>query len=425
MDKKLLFQIGLPVILLILIVGIIINHKNDSYKEELSYKEYEKSSRDSYLSFKTNILNELKGEVNLKEEDSWQQDYNSHLNMTASQFEGPQVHIDKFVYYGDEYYQDSVFEKPHEYKQFSSPFTVSSLVFDPDERTSGKPDIRVTVVQPKPYEESRSEILTKFLKRFDGGEKNISPYRTYFKEVYSIRDSTIIIENIKMDLWLTKFSVTVETESWTHNREDEDDNKREIANQRHKPFNIFLEIIPNVSPWYVNTGNAFDKKADMAVGAIYCEGITKKPKDNWNIGVTPKSIGTDLPLIQQSYYNNLNNPNKLFNEKEGNKTVWNKSLFAVISVQNIGSYRKLTSKGDEQVTFDFIMPLLVRGSWDIQIPSSIIPEYEPTPPYRRSLSNILLPKWGLGIFGQSVSLILFLIIILCVGYIVLKVMKPF
>ncbi len=425
MNKKLFFQVGLPIVFLILIIGIAVNNTNDSYKKEVSFKEYEESNMDSYLSFKTNILNELKGKVKLKEKVDWQQDYNSHLNMTSNQFEGPQVHIEKFIYNGDEYIRDSVFKSPEKYNQFVTPFTITSLLFDPDDRTSGKPDIRVTVVPPAPFEEKRSRIFTDILERYDGGKSNISPYKTYFKEVYSIRDSTIIIENIKMDMWLTKFSVTIETESWKHDREDEDDGRREIANQRHKPFNIVLMVVPNVSPWYVNTGNSFDKKADMAVGAIYCEGITKLPKENWDIGVDPKSAGTALPLIKQDYYNNLENPDMLFNEKEGDKTIWNKPLYAIISVPNIGSYRNFTSKGDEQVTFDFIMPLLVRGSWDIQIPASIIPEYKPAPPYRRSLANILLPKWGLGIFGQGISLIIIILIIVSVGFIVVKNLRVF
>ncbi len=422
MQKKILFKIGLPIVILVLIIGIIVNNNNESYKTEILYKEYEKLNRDSYLSFKTNILNQLKGKINLNENDAWQQEYNAHLNITSSQFEGPQVHIEKFIYNGTEYLRDSVFENQKKYAQFVTPFTITSLLFDPDDRTTGKPDIRVTVVPPAPFEEKRSQILTNILERYDGGKSNITPYKTFFKEVYSIRDSTIIIENIKMDMWLTKFSVTVETESWQHSKEDDDDGKKEIANQRHKPFSIILKILPNVSPWYVNTGNAFDKKADMAVGAIYCQGITKLPKDNCNIGVEPKSVGTALPLIKQNYYNNLENPDKLFNQTESDKTIWNKPLYAIISVPNIGSYRTITAKGDEQVTFDFLMPLLVRGSWDIQIPSSIIPDYTPAPPYKRSLANILLPKWGLGVFGQAVSLVFIIVIFVSTGIIVIKML---
>lgn len=419
--NKNIFRIGLPLIILILGVGIIVNHQNDSYKEEVSYKEYEKSDKDAYLSFKTHLLSELKGKVNLKDKQEWQLDYNAHLHMTSNQFEGPQVHIDKFIYQGEEYRQDSVFKNPKKYPQFVTPFTITGLLFDPDDRTSGKPDIRVTVVPPAPFEETRSKTLTDILERYDGARNTISPYKTYLKEVYFVRDSTIIMQNIKMDIWLTRFSVTVETESWMKDREEEDDGKREIANQRHKPFSIVLKILPNVSPWYVNTGQAFDKKADMAIGAIYCEGIRKLPKESADIGVEPKSVGTALPLIKQDYYNHLENPDKMLEENTTDKTIWNKPLYAIISVPNMGSYRTLWAKGDEQVTFDFIMPLLVRGSWDIQIPASIIPKYQPAPPYRRSLANIVLPKWGLGIFGQGLSLLLTLLICIAVGYLVLKV----
>ena len=255
-------------------------------------------------------------------------------------------------------------------------------------------------------------------------KNNISPYKTYFKEVYSIKDSTITVENIKMDMWLTKFSVTIETVSWKNRRDDEDDGRREIANQRHEPFYVVLEIL-NVAPWYVNTGNAFDKKADVAIGAIYCEGITKKLKDNRVMGVEPNSVGQALPLITPDYYKSLENPDEIFDQKEENKTIWNKPLYAIISVPNIGSYRKLTSKGDEQVTFDFIMPVFVRGRWDIQIPSSIIPEYKPTPPYRRSLTNILIPKWGMGILGKVISILIYVLIIGVLALLLFNKFIPF
>ena len=431
MNKKMLFKIVLPIIIIIiiiiiiLIVGIIVNHKNDSYKDEISYKEYENSGKDNYLSFKENILNELKSRMNLEDSKNWQQDYNAHLQMTSNQFEGPQVHVEKLIYHNKEFHRDTVNKYREKYTQFITPFTIHGFQFDPDSRTSGKPDIIVSVAPPIPFQEKRSRILQNIFDKIDGSNDKIAPYKTYSKEVYSIIDSTIKIENIKMDLWLTKFEVNVSIKSWGTKKEENDDGKREIANQRHAPFDILLKIIPNVSDWYVNDGNSFDKKADMAIGAVYCNKIIKDPEDSRNIGVIPRNVGDAMPLIKQNYYNNLNNPHEIFNQKVGNNTIWNKPLYAYISIPNIGSYRTLTKKGDEMVNFSFIMPLLVRGTWDIQIPSSIIPEYKPTPPYKRSLANILLPKWGLGIFGQGVSLILILLIFGSVGYIVLRNFKPY
>ena len=406
-NKKLFKAIIIAItVIILLFVFISINSIDDSHQDEISYQEYESLNKDKYLSFKENILNELKSRMNLVDTKGWQNDYNSHLQMTSSQFEGPQVHIEKLVYRNKEFYRDSVNKNREEFKEFITPFTIHGFQFDPDNRTTGKPDIIVSVAPPVPFQENRSRILNNILEKIDGRKDNITPYKTYSKEVYSIVDSTIQIEHIKMDLWLTKFEVNISIQSWGIKKEENDDGNREIANQRHPPFDLLLRIIPNVSPWYVNDGSSFDKKADMAIGAIYCNEIIKDPKDSRNIGVVPRNVGDALPLIKQTYYNNLNNPQEIFNQKDDNNTIWNKPLYAYISVPSIGSYRTLSKKGDEMVNFSFIMPLLVRGSWDIQIPSSIVPEYQPTPPYKRKLTNILLPKWGLGVFGQGLSLII-------------------
>ena len=415
-----IIKIGLPIVLLLLAIGIFVGHSNESYKEDVSYKEYEQSEKDNYFTFKANILKELKAQMNIGEAGSWQHDYNAHLQMTSNQFEGPQVHIEKLIYNHKEYLRDTVNKYRSKYKEFLTPFTIHSFQFDPDNRTTGKPDIIVNVVPPVPFEERRSAALQNILNRIDGGKDKISPYKTYSKEVYKIEDSIIKIEHIKMDLWLTKFNVTITTDSWGKHREDSSNGKREIANQRHAPFDVLLKIFPNVSPWYVNDGSSFDKKPDMAIGAIYCDGIKKDPKDSRNIGVVPRSVGEALPLIKQSYYNQIDNADAMFDQENNDQTIWNKPLYAYISVPEIGSYREFNKKGDEMVNFSFIMPLLVRGSWDVQIPSSIVPEYKPTPPYKRTLSDILLPKWGLGIFGKGLSLILFLLVIGVVGLTLLK-----
>ncbi len=425
MDKNLIIKIGLPVVVIILAIGIIVGHSNESYKQDISYKEYEQSERDNYLSFKANILKELKSQMNIGEAGTWQQDYNAHLQMTSNQFEGPQVHLEKLIYNHKEYIRDTVNKYRNKYKEFLTPFTIHELQFDPDERTTGKPDIIVTVVPPVPFQERRSAVLQGILNRIDGAKDKISPYKTYSKEVYKIEDSIIKIEHIKMDLWLTKFNVTITTDSWGKYREDSADGKREIANQRHAPFDVLLKILPNVSPWYVNDGKSFDKKPDMAIGAIYCDGIQKDPKDSRNIGVVPRSIGEALPLIKQSYYNQIDNASAMFDQEANDQTIWNKPLYAYISVPEIGSYRELKKKGDEMVNFSFIMPLLVRGSWDVQIPSSIVPEYKPTPPYKRTLSDIFLPKWGLGKFGKVLSGFFFLLVIAAIGFSVLKNLMPF
>lgn len=410
------FTIATPILFAALVVAIVVEDQGTAYEEEYTYKEYEALSRDRYTSFKKNIITELKARLNLVEKENWQNDYYDNLKMTSSQFEGPQVHLERLVYNGESLSRDSVAKNGD--SRFAV-FDIHNLQFDPDHPHTGKPDIKVEVTAPKPYQEQRNATLQGIFDKISGGSDRTSPYKTYTKEVFSVRDSTIVMENIQMDLWLTEFDVTVETKSWTHRPDDPDDSRAEIANQRHHPFEIMLKILPNVSPWYVNTGSSFDKKADMAVGAIYCKGITKWPRETTSIGVTPGAVGLNLPLVKQDYYNGLENPELLFESKVSDRTIWNKPLYARITFTDIGSYRRfLSEKGDEKIQFSFLMPLLMRGSWDVQIPASIVPEYDPSPPYRRSFASIMLPKWGLGILGAGLSALIYLAV---VGLVVMRV----
>ena len=63
------------------------------------------------------------------------------------------------------------------------------------------------------------------------------------------------------------------------------------------------------------------------------------------------------------------------------------------------------------------MPLFVVGSWDIQIPTEILPEMEAPKPYYQSFGiKNLLPNWGLGIGSFISSTVILILIILVVLY---------
>ena len=420
MNSKIFIYISIG-LLIILIWRIARENTPEFIQKEYTYQEYLKSDRDQYTTFKNFIISRIRDRFNLQATKKLENQYNYQLNMTSNQFEGPQVHIEKFVYNNQEYYQDSVFEHYAKYPQFSQ-FDIQTLVFDPDDRMLHKPDVRVQVIPPVPYYDRESK-LEKFYQYLDGNADAVKPYKTYTKQVFEIGDdSTITIQNINMDLWLTTFSVTVETEGWKgkvkgENGEEVDfeSSEREMNNQRLMPFRIVLKIYPNVSPWYVNNGSAFDKKADMAIGAIYCKKIIKISEDDDRIGVTPKEPGIPLPLIKQNYYESIKSPANLLNDSATDKTVWNKPIYAELYFANFGTYKNFLKSKDDKISFEFIMPLLVRGSWDIQIPPQIVPEYKPVKPYRRSLANILLPSWGLKGFGRTLSTILFVFVGLIVA----------
>ncbi len=428
--KKVFFA-AFAILLAILVMRIWIENDKDHFKEELSYEEYLKSDRDRYTSFKENVISEIRNRFYLEGSSRIDNQYDHQLKMVSNQFEGPQVHLEEFVYHKTTFIRDTVNKyirtNSKEAKGFNK-FDIHSISYDPDHPKLYKPDIRVTVVPPKPYQERRSANLQKFFEYLDGNSNDVKPYKTYTKEVFTINeDTTITIENINMDLWLTTFSVTIESDSYAKKIKLDPDEEveferlgdKEYQNQRHKPFTIVLKIFPNVSPWYINNGSSFDKKADMAIGAIYCSKIKKWPKQATDIGVIPYEAGVALPLIQQDYYMDAAR-GKLLEVSNDGKTIWNKPIFAEITFTDFGSYNKKwgLNKGDEKITFDFIMPLFVRGSWDIQIPTAIIPEYEPTPPFTRKLSDILLPKWGLKGIGRFFSTIIYiaLVFILIVAF---------
>jgi hypothetical protein len=128
-----------------------------------------------------------------------------------------------------------------------------------------------------------------------------------------------------------------------------------------------------------------------------------------------------LPLINQDYYLKVTS-DEVLDLENNDKTIWNKPVYAEITFTDFGSWTKKwgIERGDEKISFDFIMPLFVRGSWDIQIPTEVIPSYKPIPPYSRKLSDILLPKWGLKGIGKFLSTILYVVI----GFILLMAFFP-
>ncbi len=150
MTKKKLTIIFI-VALALLFFGILKGNYSDDYKKEYSYKEYEKSSRDNYTSFKKNILSELKSKLDLSDQSEWQNDYNNFLGTTSNQFEGPQVHLDKFIYNKTEYIRDSVSLNKNKFPEFIGGFDIHGLSFDPDSKTRGKPDLNISITQPKAY----------------------------------------------------------------------------------------------------------------------------------------------------------------------------------------------------------------------------------------------------------------------------------
>jgi hypothetical protein len=101
-------------------------------------------------------------------------------------------------------------------------------------------------------------------------------------------------------------------------------------------------------------------------------------------------------------------------------SIWNKPFYIKIFFNNIGSWKEgwflNWRKFDDQVTFRFLMPVFVVGSWDVIVPGEIIPKWEPPKPYYDEFTlGSLFPSWGLGFLGKLFSggaLVVVLIVIL-------------
>lgn len=432
---------GILFLLAIWIVGIILDFdKLSNKKPNPEYQEYIANYKAETEKKYNDIISQLDDEHRIKfdEQKAIRAD-----DCIGSNFEGAEVKLAGIQMY------DSIFRQQSKKPYYS--YHCNGAKLDPDHPMFGLPDIEIQV-GPVSYYQPEKPALKSLIKL--GVDNTPKPYKIYRKRL--IIDS-LGIQNkfIEMQLWLTTFDVNITViadrdkpqidpadealnekiypgycykDSRKRISMNDLEHKEEYKNHLYSDISFVLEVNPNASPWYIKTDNAQTEKPDIAVGAVFCDQLIKTPKDENKIHLQTYK-GMAAPLYHKPFEEDENYSNELdesiqsvVNDLENiqNENIWNKKYFIKLYSANIGARQKGlfgTKKFDEQVEYTFLMPLFVVGSWDIQIPTEILPEMEAPKPYYQSFGiKNLLPNWGLGIGSFISSTVILILIILVVLY---------
>ncbi|MEJ5315963.1 MAG: hypothetical protein WHS63_03065 [Tenuifilum sp.] len=359
----------------------------------------------------------------------------------TSNFEGAEVLVVGLQHHDSIYGTES--RKPY------YTYGCNYVLFDPDHPIYGLPDIEMRV-GPVGFYQPELNGLEKLAGL--GINSKPRPYRVFRKPVY---DSTGKKLNVfEMQLWLTQFKVALTVVSDRDKPQVSPDNesmkvkkypgkwysdtrpmicindlkdKEEYMNHRYGDITFILEVNPNASPWYIKGNNQQTLRPDIAVGAIVCNEMVKRPEKENQIHINiQKGMLAPLyldPFETNANLNDLNSDELQLAEKleEYRRfNIWNRKYYFKIHSKNIGA-RKTgilwnAKTFDEQIEFTFLLPLLVVGNWDVQLPWEVIPTMEAPQPYYKSFSiKNLLPDWGLGGIGKGLSsLILVGLAALCI-----------
>ena len=352
---------------------------------------------------------------------------------TISNFEGPQVLL-KGVKFHDEFLTKEDTRLKH--------IDGVSAHFDPDHSYYGLPDVKISIKDVRPYKPQQGKI-SEFLGF--GGDREPKPYKVYKKNLIS--DSLGMTDKyFEMQLWLTEFEVTIDIRPdrdipisvsnrekenttypgyWYGSREDRiklKDLKKEYQDQRYGNLSFILEVIPDNSPIYVKTGDTGTSKADFAIGAIYCTRALIGNEKNVQRISTNVHSGQPLFLNHSFDFDRMNentgafsgkieeNADKILRAKMNDaEFIWNKPYYIKLFFNNLGSWRSGVFNQyqyHDQVSYSFLMPVFVVGSWDVIVPGEILPEWDPPEPYIRKISfKNFLPFWNMGFMGKLLSVI--------------------
>ena len=436
MKKKILWIIA--ILALVWITGIITDFDDLAKKTinpeyQVYIARYKAETEQKY----NDIIDQLddKYKIRFNEQKSVRVD-----DCIGSNFEGAEIKLAGIQVY------DSIYRRKSKKPYYT--YHCNGARLDSDHPMYGLPDIEITV-GPVAYYEPEKSVLQSLIKL--GINNKPKPYKTYTKRL--IIDS-LGIQNkfIEMQLWLTTFSVNITVTAdrakpqiqpseaslneriypgyWYKDSRryisiNDLKHKQEYKNHQYSDITFVLEVNPNASPWYIKTEHTQTEMPDIAVGAVFCQKLVKYPKDENKIHLQTykgmaaplynKAFENDKPLsddLDESIRNVMNDMENIKNEN-----IWNKKYYIKLYSANIGSRQEGflgNKKFDEQIEYTFLMPLFVVGSWDIQIPSEILPEMEIPKAYYKSLSlKNLLPKWGLG-FGKWLSSGLIIVLLVLV-----------
>ena len=209
-----------------------------------------------------------------------------------------------------------------------------------------------------------------------------------------------------------------------------EDLSKEGKNQGYNNIKVWLQVTPNSAPWYVKTKYGKNVQPMMAIGAIYCTKVENRIDNVPEYLIGSNTIeGIAMGMYDFPKYHSFRvadellaplPPDSYFFQLRDTASIWNKPYYLKIFLTNIGSHLrrniwngKIPNKYDDQVTFSFLMPLFVRGSWDVIPPEEVIPNWNPPQPRMVEGFKLkhLLPRWHffLGGFGRVISTILLIV----------------
>lgn len=379
------------------------------------------------------------------------------FSTTTGRFEGPQAHIHALEFANE----------PPIITRLAAPRTgrYSDLVldkvtlnFDPDDAYLGLPNLHVTV-GPMQLSQGAKGLLGLL-----GGSGRPEPYRRFRKRIES-SDPRVRSRYLEFGLYLTEFKVTVGV---IPNRQKPlVDAASDIAANRTFPgewysrsspvsiralreewkdgrygdITLILKLTPQNSPWYFRTASAADVRPDMAIAAVYCSDWDVKKDDQNRLSpfvhpgmalamTTGYRTDESTQLAKETKLQQVTNSvvESYQQGQPSEESIWNQPVYIGIHFNNIGSWReglfKLGRQYDDQVTYTFLVPLFVAGSWDIAMPA--VPKWEPPEPYVRAGLSLgsLLPSWGIGKPGRWLSGLILIGIAFCVLLVVIPGLGP-
>ena len=417
-----------------------------------AYAQYVTDYQNSVSSKIANLKEDLKNELNLDFDAAFTA--NSPATCRNSNFEGADVKVHGIRFFNEIYERKSA---------GGYSYDCNNASLDPDHPSFGLPDISIAV-SPVDFFQPEDAALADFFQWMGNKKDKIGPYQTYEKQIFITNDSTgeVTARKFEMELWLTKFSVTITVQAikrkpmveitdselnrklypkyWYGSTETSKVSVNDLIKREENQGNVYgdiqfvLEVNPNASPWYVNEEHAQTSKPKIAVAGIYCQHFKKKSlrknKVDFNTFAGKANslyyfpFEKDSQELDENLTSNTNNFVQRIDEiNESN--IWDRPYYLRLNSKNIGSRRSgalnLQQQGD-QINMEFLMPLFVVGSLDVIMPSELLPEWQPPEPYskRFTLRN-LLPSWGLSGFGKVISIVILIVI----GVLALNTFFPF
>lgn len=352
-----------------------------------------------------------------------------------SNFEGPIVSFEYLNFHGRVYDTEN-----HENREFFRK-NATSVWFDPDHPDFGLPDLRIVIDKPRfkrpEYISENSKFYDKIVDLLPVSNQQ-TPYKHYEKS-YATEDHVQRIENF--DLYLTEFNLTLDIETlreekisrydlsekvrklkkypayWYNNTTfdehlvslDDINYRHEYEDSRYGDLDIVFKVTPNQAPWYVSSADGEQVNAEVAVGALIVTKLDVDRDEKRRLSVLPDGPGQYLTLYEDSTlgnrYDEAERVSK-FNTTGLSDSIFNKDYYFRITSKNIGSWERNLGfdKWDDRVTFTFLLPILVKGTLDVILPSDVIPEYQPPHAYVKTFTLAdLLPDWSLGGVGRYIT----------------------